>query len=142
MLTITLLFANLSKLVAICNILSKYCLCQNRKPFSDLPRQRWAQNCLPTTFPQSPRRRGSLATLRNRWPSARFAFGCMVGCGVAFVRRYLVPGASTWQPLQIWSRSAPLCICGNHSPSLPHPTTRPWNTVRHRHSTQSSFNPP
>ena len=34
MLAITLLFANLSKLVAICNILSKYCLCQNRKPFS------------------------------------------------------------------------------------------------------------
>ena len=36
----------------------------------------------------------------------------------------------------------PLCICGNHSTSLPHATTRPWNTVRHRHSTQSSFNPP
>ena len=50
MLAITLLFANLSKLVAICNILSKYCLCQNRKPFSDLPRQRCAHNCLPTTL--------------------------------------------------------------------------------------------
>ena len=50
MLAITLLFANLSKLVAICNILSKYCLCQNRKPFFDLPRQRCAHNCLPTTL--------------------------------------------------------------------------------------------
>ena len=55
MLTITLLFANLSKLVAICNILSKYCLCQNRKPFFDLPRQRCAHNCLPTTL-HSPHR--------------------------------------------------------------------------------------
>ena len=92
---------------------------------------------------QSPQGRGLLATLRNRRPSARFAFGCMVGCGVAFVRRYLVPGASTWQPLQIWSRSAPLCICGNHSTSLPHPTTRPWNIVRHKkHSTQLCSIPP
>ena len=36
----------------------------------------------------------------------------------------------------------PQCACGNPLPSLPPVTTRPWNTVRHRHSTQSSFNPP
>ena len=41
---------------------------------------------------RSPQGRGFVATLRNRRPLARFAFGCMVGCGVAFVRRYLVPG--------------------------------------------------
>ena len=37
----------------------------------DLPRQCCAQNCLPTTLPRSLRQRGSLATLRNRRPSAR-----------------------------------------------------------------------
>ena len=182
MLAITLLFANLSKLVAICNILSKYCLCQNRKPFFDLPRQRCAHNCLPTTL-HSPHRGeaysqhcaivgrpravwplhgGVTFELPGAWRTSGVAFAnsrpapcanslcgtTKAPCGLnmysaaTFVRCYLVPGASTWQPLQIWSRSAPLCICGNHSPSLSHPTTRPWNTVRHRNSTQSSFNPP
>ena len=37
----------------------------------DLPRQCCAQNCLSTTLPRSLRQRGSLATLRNRRPSAR-----------------------------------------------------------------------
>ena len=37
----------------------------------------------------------------------------------------------------------PQCACGNHSTSLPHPTTRPWNIVRHKkHSTQLCSIPP
>ena len=46
-------------------------MCQNSKHVSDLPTQLCAQNCLPTTLPRSLRQRGSLATLRNRRPSAR-----------------------------------------------------------------------
>ena len=89
MLAITLLFANLSKLVAICNILSKYCLCQNRKPFFDLPRQRCAHNCLPTTL-HSPHRGEAysqhcaiVGRPRAVWP---------LHGGVALVRRYVVTG--------------------------------------------------
>ena len=150
MLTITLLFANLSKLVAICNILSKYCLCQNRKPFFDLPRQRCAHNCLPTTL-HSPHRGEAysqhcaiVGRPRAVWP---------LHGGVALVRRYLVTGAfylATFANL-VADRTAvcltqvfalPLCICGNHSTSLPHPTTRPWNIVRHKsYSIQTLLSP-
>ena len=67
-------------------------MCQNRKPFSDLPRQRWAQNCPVTTLPRVLRQRGVLATLRNRRPSARLCVP--LHGGVTLVCRYLVTGAS------------------------------------------------
>ena len=150
MLAITLLFANLSKLVAICNILSKYCLCQNRKPFSDLPRQRCAHNCLPTTL-HSPHRGEAysqhcaiVGRPRAVWP---------LHGGVALVRRYLVTGAfylATFANL-VADRTAvcltqvfalPQCACGNPLPSLPHVTTRPRNILRHKsYSIQTLLSP-
>ena len=150
MLTITLLFANLSKLVAICNILSKYCLCQNRKPFFDLPRQRCAHNCLPTTL-HSPHRGEAysqhcaiVGRPRAVWP---------LHGGVALVRRYLVTGAfylATFANL-VADRTAvcltqvfalPQCACGNPLPSLPHVTTRPRNILRHKsYSIQTLLSP-
>ena len=134
MLAITLLFANLSKLVAICNILSKYCLCQNRKPFSDLPRQRCAHNCLPTTL-HGPHR-------GEAWWGVVGLCPPLSSPGRLYLATFanLVADRTAVCLTQVFA--LPQCACGNPLPSLPHVTTRPWNTVRHRHSTQSSFNPP
>ena len=134
MLAITLLFANLSKLVAICNILSKYCLCQNRKPFFDLPRQRCAHNCLPTTL-HSPHRGEAysqhcaiVGRPRAVWP---------LHGGVALVRRYLVTGAfylATFANL-VADRTAvrlrqPFNIASaSHHQALEHCQAPPLNTI-------------
>ena len=160
----------------------------------DLPRQCCAQNCLPTTLPRPLRQRGSLATLRNRRPSARCVtvarWGglCVARC-LAHIGRGICKfkagplcqllvrhnKGSLWAEHVLCSNLCPLlsspgrlylatfanlvadrtavcltqvfalpqCACGNHSTSLPHPTTRPWNIVRHKkHSTQLCSIPP